>query len=367
LEHGRRSLEGLEVTFLDGCYLGKRVLVTGHTGFKGSWLTLFLSSLGAKVTGIGLDPLPRASHWDDLHLEIEDHRLDVRDECSLERAFVGAQPEVVFHLAAQALVRESYDSPLDTWSTNVMGTANVLEASRKTSSVRAVVVVTTDKCYENREWPWGYRETDQIGGHDPYSASKAAAEILCASYRRSFLNGSLGPLLATARAGNVVGGGDWAQDRLVPDIVRSLQSRAALRVRHPTATRPWQHVLDGLYGYLLLGQRLLAGERAFADAWNFGPDETSDATVEAVLVAFRRHLPALEWIASPAEANRKETDTLRLDSSKARRRLGWRPRWSLERTVEATAEWYAAYMAQRPVLSRRQLAAYLMDHASTLG
>lgn len=340
------------------CYRGCRVLLTGHTGFKGSWLALWLSELGAKVVGVAMAPNTAPSHWELLGLESADHRIDIRDAQSLLDVVAEAQPEIVFHLAAQPLVRRSYRDPLETWSTNVMGTASLLDACRKTESIRAIVVVTSDKCYENREWDWGYRETDRLGGHDPYSASKAATELLCASYRSAFFHRAEGPLLATARAGNVIGGGDWSEDRLIPDLVRSIMTGVALEIRSPNATRPWQHVLETLSGYLLLGQRLLAGRNEFAVSWNFGPDVESKRSVADVLAHMGVLWPELAWYVTnqpqPHEAN-----LLYLDSAKARARLGWRPVWAVEEALSATADWYRAYLSTGRVETRLQLSAFI--------
>ncbi|MEA1938279.1 MAG: CDP-glucose 4,6-dehydratase, partial [Pseudomonadota bacterium] len=288
-------MEGLDMTSLEGVYDKRRVLVTGHTGFKGSWLALWLARMGANVTGLSLPPETTPNHWDLLKPDIADIRGDIRDSVAVANAVQTAGPEIVFHLAAQPLVRRSYRDPLETWATNVMGTANLLEACRKSDSVRAIVVITTDKCYENMEWIWGYRENDRLGGHDPYSASKAGVELVASSYRKSFFSGKNAPLLATARAGNVVGGGDWSEDRLIPDLVRAIWSKTPLVIRSPYATRPWQHVLEPLSGYLMLGKKLLEGDRRFADAWNFGPDDTGNQTVETVLTRLRKNWLAVTW------------------------------------------------------------------------
>jgi CDP-glucose 4,6-dehydratase len=347
-------LEKLAVNYFNDIYRGRRVLVTGHTGFKGSWLSLWLHELGARVTGIGLDPQVSPSHWNLLSLPIEDRRIDIRKYETLLSSIEQTKPEIVFHLAAQPLVRRSYLHPLETWSTNVVGTANVLEACRQTSGVKAIVVVTTDKCYENREWPWGYREVDALGGHDPYSASKAAAELVSASYRAAFFSDSSSPLLATARAGNVIGGGDWSEDRLIPDLVRAMQQRRSLEVRAPGATRPWQHVLESLSGYLLLGQKLLEGQSAFAGAWNFGPDPNGDLSVCDMLQTMQRYWPEVKWHVGDVRKFHEST-LLYLDNSKARNQLRWRPIWAITASIEETISWYRANMERGEVISLLQL------------
>lgn len=350
-------MEGLVVTLFGDVYRNRRVLVTGHTGFKGSWLSLWLESLGASVTGIALAPESQPNHWNLLELGIDSRIQDIRDASAIRDAIQTVAPEIVFHLAAQPLVRRSYRDPLSTWQTNVQGTANVLEACRGLPSLKAVVVITSDKCYENQEWLWGYRENDRLGGHDPYSASKAAAELVAASYRTAFFEASSGPLLATARAGNVIGGGDWSEDRLIPDLVRAVATDRPLEIRSPTATRPWQHVLESLSGYLLLGQRLLHGQREFATAWNFGPGAEGNRTVADVLKQLANHWPALRWhIASTPQVH--EAMLLQLDSTQARQHLGWQPQWDLATTLRLTAEWYREYLEHGHAISRRQLATY---------
>ncbi len=338
-------------------YRNRRVLVTGHTGFKGSWLTLWLKSLGASITGIALPPETCPSHWQLLGLDVAHHALDIRDAESLSRVVRAVNPQVVFHLAAQPLVRRSYRDPLTTWGTNVMGTAHLLDACRELLDLKAIIVVTSDKCYENVEWQRGYREDDRLGGHDPYSASKAAAELVATSYRKSYFAASDSPLLATARAGNVIGGGDWSEDRLLPDLVRAIGRGESLEVRSPNATRPWQHVLDSLYGYLLLGEGLLRGQRDLATAWNFGPDVKGNRTVANILEGLQQRWPALRWhIAQTPQPH--EATLLRLDSTAAREKLGWRPCWDLERTLDMTAAWYRSYLVSGEVVSEAQLANY---------
>lgn len=339
-------------------YRDRRVLITGHTGFKGSWLMLWLHVLGARLTGISLPLLTVPNHWDLLGLNVIDRRIDIRQFDLLMDIVTEVQPEIVFHLAAQPLVRRSYRNPLETWTTNVQGTANVLEACRLTPSIRAIVVVTTDKCYENREWFWGYREQDRLGGHDPYSASKAAAELVSASYRSAFFGHGNGPLLATVRAGNVVGGGDWSEDRLIPDLVRALVADVPLVIRSPQAIRPWQHVLDPLAGYLLLGQKLLEGCGEQAEAWNFGPGPESKQPVVRVLEKLRSYWLGLKWEVSSLPQPH-EAGLLYLDSAKARHKLGWQPVWGFESGLRATAEWYQRFLESDIACSREQLNAYL--------
>lgn len=353
------------VSLFGDIYRGRRVLVTGHTGFKGSWLCLWLKSLGADVAGYALPPETTPNHWDLLALEARDQRGDVREADAVRALCEAHRPELVFHLAAQALVRRSYRDPLETWSSNVMGTVNVLEACRHVSSVRAVVAITTDKVYRNEEWQRGYREEDRLGGHDPYSASKAACEFVIDSYRKAFFAGEGRCLLAAVRAGNVIGGGDWSEDRLIPDLARAMQRGEPLMIRSPRATRPWQHVLDCLSGYLLLGQRLLQGDRACADAWNFGPTAADNRCVQDVLEMMREHWPELRWQTGEV-ATLHEAGLLYLDSSRAHTLLGWQPVWPLASALRHTAQWYREYAATAAVTSVTQLQAY-QDDARALG
>jgi CDP-glucose 4,6-dehydratase len=358
-------VEGVELTPFRDVYRGRRVLLTGHTGFKGSWLALWLTELGASVTGLSLQPPTSPSHWDLLGLQFPEHRLDIREASGVEAVVTRVRPEIVFHLAAQSLVWRSHREPVDTWSTNVVGTANVLEACRHASSLRAIVVVTSDKCYENSDAPRSHRETDPLGGRDPYSASKAAAELVAASYRTVFLHGERAPLLATARAGNVIGGGDWSEDRLIPDLARAVAAGSALEIRSPDATRPWQHVLESLSAYLLLGQMLLQGDRSCEGAWNFGPAPGSGVTVTDVLARLREFWPGVEW-RTTSQPQPREAQSLSLDSSKARAHLGWRPVWSLDVALRATAEWYRRYYLDQQTESRSQLLRYVV-HAREAG
>jgi CDP-glucose 4,6-dehydratase len=344
-----------------GCYRGRRVLVTGHTGFKGSWLALWLSELGADVSGLALAPATSPNHWDVLRLDLaRDLRVDLRNAARVSEALDQTKPEIVFHLAAQSLVRPSYADPLATWSTNVMGTAHVLEACRHAGSVRAVVVVTSDKCYENGEANAPFREDDPLGGYDPYSASKAGAEMVAASYRRAFFGDPGSALVATARAGNVIGGGDWSQDRLIPDLVRAVAAGRVLEVRSPDAVRPWQHVLESLGGYLLLGQHLLQGQAEAASAWNFGPLPGDACDVRTVLEKVGKEWPAVAWRVD-ARQHPHEAKLLQLDSGKARERLGWKPVWELPQALAAAAQWYRGFLSTGEVASRAQLERYAAD------
>ncbi len=340
---------------------GRKVLLTGHTGFKGGWLALWLRQLGADLRGFALPAATRPSLWQVAQLEqqVAGDLADIRDAKTLTAAVQAFQPELVLHLAAQPLVRESYRAPVETYATNVMGTINLLEALRATPSVRAVLVVTTDKCYENREWPWPYREQDALGGFDPYSNSKACVELLCASYRDSFLRAS-GVALATARAGNVLGGGDWSPERLVPDIFRAWQEGREVVLRYPHATRPWQHVLDPLMGYLQLAQGLLSDPERHAAAWNFGPDSAGLATVEEVVRHLAEHWPGEARWSISVDAQPHEAGLLALDSSKARQWLNWSPRWSLDAALKHTLDWQLAWQDGRDmnVVTREQIAVH---------
>ncbi len=343
----------------DNIYNNRRILVTGHTGFKGSWLCLWLKELGARVFGLARAPETQPNHWDLLGLDIEEERFDICDFSCLRAWLEKIRPELVFHLAAQSLVKKSYQNPLETWTTNVMGTVNLVEAARHIRETRAVLVVTTDKVYKNNEWPWGYREIDQLEGYDPYSASKAAAELVVNSYRNSFSGTSAGiPLIGTARGGNVIGGGDWAEDRLIPDLIRAMEAGKSLSIRHPGATRPWQHVLDCLSGYLLLGQKMLEGKREAADAWNFGPDQESNVQVVDMLRRIKDLWPEVSWQCDQGPVEH-EANYLYLDSSKSRKLLGWQPVWSLQEALEATIEWYKSYRDSRLPASRQQLDKFL--------
>ena len=344
----------------NGFWADKRVLITGHTGFKGSWLTAWLTQLGARVTGFALPPSTNPSMFEMCGLARRnalstlapmEHLIgDVRDLPAVERAFLASEPEIVFHMAAQPLVRLSYSEPVETLATNIMGTVHVLDAIRRAPSVRAVVVVTSDKCYANRGWVWGYREDEAMGGHDPYSASKGCAELVAAAYQSSFLgvNGSRATI-ASARAGNVIGGGDWAADRLVPDAIRALVAGEALVVRNPGATRPWQHVLEPLSGYLALAEKVFEGQREWEGGWNFGPwDEDAVPVSEIASLITEAWGSGAAWKAMPDPNAPHEAPYLKLDSSKARQRLGWRPRLRIAQALQWTVEWYRRAQELRP-------------------
>ncbi|MGA1791508.1 MAG: CDP-glucose 4,6-dehydratase [bacterium] len=328
----------------DGVYAGRKVLITGHTGFKGSWLSLWLQALGAKVIGYSLPPPTQPSNYELTRLEekITSVTGDVRDADLLMKVVAEQKPEIVFHLAAQPLVREGYEDPRLTYETNIMGLVNLFEAVRASNSVRALLVVTSDKCYENKEWVWGYRESDELGGHDPYSSSKACAEVIAAAYRRSFFAaGTRKVPISSARAGNVIGGGDWAKDRIVPDCVRALAMGKKIRIRNPFAVRPWQHVLEPLSGYLWLASNLILQGEEYAGAWNFGPKNGHGMAVEGLV----RSLVEIWGAGRGYECVRPEKDFhesnyLQLDCSKACRKLGWWPVLDVDEAVRWTVDWY---------------------------
>lgn len=323
---------------------GKRVFLTGHTGFKGGWLALWLADMGAEVHGYALTPPTEPNFFTVACLSarlVRSTIADIRDAAALSQAMRAARPEIVLHLAAQPLVRYSYVAPVETYAVNVMGTVNLLESVRHAPSVKAVVNVTTDKCYENREWVWPYRENEAMGGFDPYSSSKACSELVTGAYRRSFLEAS-GIHLASARAGNVIGGGDWAEDRLVPDFLRALDASQVLTIRSPLATRPWQHVLEPLSGYLMLAEKLFTEGQSFAEAWNFGPEEADARPVRWIVEYLCSQIPGAAWQCD-AGLQPHEANMLKLDSSKAKVQLGWRPRWNLQAALAMTLAWHQAW------------------------
>ena len=353
-----------------GIYNGKKVLITGHTGFKGSWIATWLKLLGAEVYGYALKPITKPSHIDILQLNINEKIDDIRNFEILYEYINEIQPDIVFHLAAQALVRESYKNPIDTYSTNVMGTLNLFEACRKVKSVRAIVNITSDKCYENREWIWGYRENDPMGGFDPYSSSKGCSELLTTSFRNSFFNIKVfgvkhNVLLASARAGNVIGGGDWSSDRLIPDIVKAASEKNEVIIRSPNATRPWQHVLEPLSGYLTLGWKLLESKFEYADGWNFGPEMTSNLTVREVITYTMKYWDVFKINYLNSNDNPHEANLLMLDCSKANKLLKWRPVWLIEQTIQKTIEWYKNFYLNNEISTYKDINEYI-EQAFTL-
>jgi CDP-glucose 4,6-dehydratase len=324
----------------------KRVFLTGNTGFKGSWLSLWLKHLGAETFGFSLPPPTEPSLFKqcELHKSMRWTEGDIRDLESLKRAMIDAKPDIVIHMAAQPLVRESYTDPVGTYATNVMGTVHLLESVRQCGTIRAVVIVTTDKCYENQEWVWGYRENEPMGGYDPYSNSKGCAELVTSAYRRSFFNpAEFGKkhrvALASARAGNVIGGGDYAKDRLIPDIIRAMQSKQQVIIRSPHAIRPWQHVLEPLSGYLLLAERLYENGIDFAEGWNFGPHDSDARPVSWIVEQLCALWPGNKGFRLDCDPQPHEAAYLRLDISKAKMRLNWNPRWDLATILEKIVEW----------------------------
>jgi CDP-glucose 4,6-dehydratase len=325
-------------------WTGRSVFLTGHTGFKGGWLALWLTEMGAKVYGYSLEAPTNPNFFKITNLG---HKIqnsvtgDICDLLGLTNSMQIAKPSVIFHMAAQPLVKKSYINPIETFTTNIIGTINIFEAARKIDTVEAIVNITTDKCYENQEWDRPYHETDRLGGYDPYSSSKACTEIATSAYRNSFLS-ETGIKLASARAGNVIGGGDWAADRLIPDFFRSIDSNRTLRIRSPQAVRPWQHVLDPLSGYLILAEKLVTKGNNFAQAWNFGPEQSGAKTVSWILDRLSKKFNNSKWETEKIK-QQHEASLLKLDISKAKSKLGWLPRWPLETAIDNTVEWYQAF------------------------
>jgi CDP-glucose 4,6-dehydratase len=350
---------------------GKRILITGHTGFKGSWLALWLSHLGAEVTGFALAPPTQPSLFELARVgeNIRSIIGDIRNAAAIRAAVQAARPEIIFHLAAQALVRQSYVNPAETYATNIMGLAHLFEAVRESARqghpVRALVNVTSDKCYENREWLWGYRETEPLGGYDPYSSSKACAELITAAYRNSFFNTpDAQTFIATARAGNVIGGGDWAKDRLIPDILNAIAANQPVRLRNPQSIRPWQHVLEPLNGYLMLAEKLFAEGADYASAWNFGPADDDAKPVQWIVEQLaeqwkKQGQNPVRWKIDSAPQPH-EAHYLKLDCSKSRALLGWQPRWKLETALERIVQWQRAWIDGQDMrdFTLRQIAAF---------
>ena len=325
---------------------GKRVFITGHTGFKGSWLSLWLQQMGAEVKGFSLTPPTSPSLFVEAKVtqQMQSEIGDIRDFSKLSESIRTFNPDILLHLAAQPLVRLSYKEPIETYSTNVMGTVNVLEASRYASHLKAIVVITTDKCYENREWEWGYRENEPMGGHDPYSNSKGCAELVVSAYQRSFFHTPDTAAVASARAGNVIGGGDWAEDRLIPDILRAFEKQQSVIIRNPLSTRPWQHVLEPLSGYLVLAQRLWQDGKAFAEGWNFGPKDDDCQPVQWILDKMVHFWGDGAHYQIDKSEQPHEANFLKLDCSKAAMRLKWHPKWRLEQTLEQIVHWHRAWL-----------------------
>lgn len=362
------NFSGLDPNF----WIGKKVFLTGHTGFKGGWLSVWLSSMGAKVTGYALRPETDPNFFDvvDVASFLDKSYIDdIRDLNALKLAITHAMPDVLIHMAAQPLVRYSYVNPIETYSTNIMGTVNVLEAARSVDSLKSIVVVTTDKCYQNQEWVWGYRENEPLGGVDPYSSSKACAELVTTAYRHSFFsgnNGSSSAAIASARAGNVIGGGDWSVDRLIPDALAAFSSGSPLVLRNPLATRPWQHVLEPLSGYLILAQALFQYGESFASAWNFGPENEGNKSVQQVIDILNGALgDKLEW-KQDSSSQAYEAQLLKLDCSKAHKHLCWTPKWRLGQSIGAIIEWHKAFIARKDMkqITLDQINRYLHEDRS---
>lgn len=354
------------ISLFNGIYKNKTVLVTGHTGFKGSWLVYWLKHMGAKVVGYSLEAPTTPNHIELLELDIVSIIGDIRDLDKLNKTVEEYKPDIVFHLAAQPLVRLSYENPIETYETNVMGTLKVLEVCRK-NNVKAIVNITSDKAYENKEWIWGYRENDPMGGYDPYSSSKGCADLLVNSYRNSYFNikeykKTHNTLIASCRAGNVIGGGDWAQDRLITDIMISVSQDKKVSIRNPYATRPWQHVLEPLSGYLNIGQKLLEEKVEFSDAWNFGPSDEGSITVEEVVKNVKKYWDKIDYEINRDPNQLHEANLLKLDCSKAHILLKWNNVWDSEKTFKKTVKWYKSYYEEdKNILTKNDLDNYILD------
>jgi CDP-glucose 4,6-dehydratase len=351
-------------SFYNNVFRGKKIFITGHTGFKGSWLSLFLEKLGASICGYAMDPPTQPNHYNLLSLNLESHIGDILDYHLLQQVMKEFSPEIVFHLAAQPIVRLSYEIPRDTFEINIIGTVNILDIARKLPSVRIVIIVTSDKCYENQEWVWGYREKDPMGGHDPYSSSKGCAELVTACFRDSFFHPQFSGndrhvKVASVRSGNVIGGGDWATDRLVPDIVRATTMGKKVAIRNPYSIRPWQHVLDPLNGYLNLCWRLIEGKKDFDQAWNFGPENEGMITVGEVVIRMKELWNKIEAQYTANTDQRHEASLLKLDCSKANSFLQWKQLLDVQETIQYTVNWYKSYYELNRVISHQQLNDYL--------
>jgi CDP-glucose 4,6-dehydratase len=325
---------------------GKRVFVTGHTGFKGGWMVLWLKKLGAVVKGYSLEPNTKPSLFEVANIakNIESEIGDIRDLEILKNSVLNFAPEIIIHMAAQPLVRQSYQDPVGTYQSNIMGTVNILESVRQCKSIKAVVNVTTDKCYENKEWVWGYRENESMGGHDPYSSSKGCSELITSAYRESFFKGNTDVSLASARAGNVIGGGDWANDRLIPDALRAFDSGNSVIIRNPLAVRPWQHVLEPVSGYLMLAEKLYHSKDEYAEGWNFGPDDRDAKPVGEVLEYLVAYWPSIVTWSIDKSSQPHEAQLLKLDITKARALLKWEPRWDLNKALQSIIKWHFAWL-----------------------
>ncbi len=348
---------------MNSFYQNKKVLITGHTGFKGSWLSLWLNLMGAKVYGLSIDVPSNPSHFELLNLSsfIRSNKSDIKNLEKTRKQILEISPDFIFHLAAQPIVNISYTKPIDTWGTNLLGTINILESLRSLKSNCVAVMITSDKCYKNNEWIWGYRENDQLGGDDPYSASKGAAEIAIASYYQSYFKSSENIKIASTRAGNVIGGGDWAADRIIPDIIKYWQRKETLNLRNPLSTRPWQHVLEPLRGYLRLGEFLHENKVKSGQAFNFGPNSNEEKTVEELVSKISKHLSYENWKVTASENNFSESGLLKLNCDKATRILAWKPLLDFEKTISMTAEWYYKFYEKKHdvfELSKSQIESY---------